>query len=94
MPVFEWDECDCPFFHPETGEKLTNFWGYNPVAFAGAESRLRSQRRRSFGQTHEFRDMVKAMHAAGIEVILDVVFNHNRRGERPGPHVLFPRPRQ
>ncbi|HEY1190488.1 MAG TPA: glycogen debranching protein GlgX [Gemmata sp.] len=88
MPVFEWDECDCPFFNPETGEKMTNFWGYNPVAFAAPKAAFAATAKR-FGQTHEFRDMVKAMHAAGIEVILDVVFNHTGEGNDEGRTFSF-----
>ena len=88
MPVFEFDECDCPFFDPETGEKLVNFWGYNPIAFAAPKA--------AFAATaagarpgDEFRDMVKAFHAAGIEVILDVVFNHTGEGDDRGRTYNF-----
>jgi glycogen operon protein len=88
MPVFEWDECDCPFFHPETGEKMTNFWGYNPIAFAAPKAAFAESAKRH-GQTHEFRDMVKALHAAGIEVILDVVFNHTGEGDDRGRTFSF-----
>lgn len=88
MPVFEWDECDCPFFNPETGEKLTNFWGYNPIAFAAPKAAFAASAK-EHGQTHEFRDMVKAMHAAGIEVILDVVFNHTGEGDDRGRTFSF-----
>ncbi|MDY3552588.1 glycogen debranching protein GlgX [Gemmata sp. JC717] len=88
MPVFEWDECDCPFFNPDTGEKLVNFWGYNPVALAAPKAAFAATANR-FGQTHEFRDMVKAMHAAGIEVILDVVFNHTGEGNDQGRTYSF-----
>jgi glycogen operon protein len=88
MPVFEWDECDCPFFNPETGEKLTNFWGYNPIAFAAPKAAFAASAR-EHAQTHEFRDMVKAMHAAGIEVILDVVFNHTGEGDDRGRTFSF-----
>jgi glycogen operon protein len=88
MPVFEWDECDCPFFHPDTGEKMTNFWGYNPIAFAAPKAAFAASAKKH-GQTHEFRDMVKAMHEAGIEVILDVVFNHTGEGNDAGRTFSF-----
>ena len=65
MPVFEWDECDCPFSNPATGEKLVNFWGYNPIAFAAPKAALAAAAP-DHGQRDEFRDMVKAFHAAGI----------------------------
>ena len=83
MPVFEWDECDCPFTDPDTGVKLTNFWGYNPVAFAAPKAALAATGK-EHGQVGEFRDMVKAFHRAGIEVILDVVFNHTGEGDDRG----------
>lgn len=88
MPVFEWDECDCPFFHPDTGEKMTNFWGYNPIAFAAPKAAFAASAK-THGQTHEFRDMVRAMHEAGIEVILDVVFNHTGEGNDSGRTFSF-----
>src|SRR6185437_2304353 len=88
MPVFEWDECDCPFFNPDTGEKLTNFWGYNPIAFAAPKAAFAATAK-NYGQVHEFRDMVKAFHAAGLEVILDVVFNHTGEGDDRGRTYSF-----
>jgi glycogen operon protein len=88
MPVFEWDECDCPFLNPDTGERLVNFWGYNPIAFAAVKSAFAAGAR-EHGQNREFRDMVKAMHAAGIEVILDVVFNHTGEGDDRGRTFSF-----
>lgn len=88
MPVFEWDECDCPFTNPETGEKLVNFWGYNPVAFAAPKAAFAASAA-IHNQTREFRDMVKAFHAAGIEVILDVVFNHTGEGDDRGRTYSF-----
>lgn len=88
LPVHEFDECDCPFFNPETGEKLSNFWGYNTIAFAAVKASYASS-----GPVHdqiaEFRDMVKAFHAAGIEVYLDVVFNHTGEGDDQGQTSSF-----
>jgi glycogen operon protein len=88
MPVFEFDECDCPFTNPETGEKLVNFWGYNPVAFAAVKAAFAASGKED-GENREFRDMVKALHAAGIEVILDVVFNHTGEGDDRGRTFSF-----
>jgi isoamylase len=88
MPVFEWDECDCPFTNPETGEKLTNFWGYQPIGFAAPKAALAATATQH-GQLREFRDMVKAFHLAGIEVILDVVFNHTGEGDDRGRTYSF-----
>lgn len=88
LPIHEFDECECPFTNPQTGEKLTNFWGYNSVAFAAPKAAFAASAAEN-GQIHEFRDMVKAFHAAGIEVILDVVFNHTGEGDDRGRTFSF-----
>ncbi len=88
MPVFEFDECECPFTNPDTGETLVNFWGYNPIAFAAVKAAFAATAK-EHGQNHEFREMVKALHAAGIEVILDVVFNHTGEGDDRGRTFSF-----
>ncbi|ESA33601.1 glycogen debranching enzyme [Leptolyngbya sp. Heron Island J] len=77
MPVQEFDATDAP-------AGLTNYWGYSPVAFF-APHRGYSSRQDKLGPVNEFRDMVKAFHRAGIEVILDVVFNHTAEGNHQGP---------
>src|SRR5262249_10283113 len=79
LPVHEFDECDCPVTDPATGEKLVNFWGYNTVGFAAPKAAYAASAP-AHGQLHEFRDAVKAFHAEGIEVYLDVVFNHTGEG--------------
>jgi isoamylase len=76
MPVFQFDAADAP-----TG---VNYWGYAPVSFF-APHRAYSSRQDPLGPQDEFRDMVKALHRAGIEVILDVVFNHTAEGGQTGP---------
>jgi glycogen operon protein len=88
MPVFEFDECNCPFTDPDTGEKLVDFWGYNPIAFAAVKAAYAATAK-TYGQNREFRDAVKALHAAGIEVILDVVFNHTGEGDDRGRTYSF-----
>lgn len=65
-----------------------NYWGYSPIAFF-APHRAYSSRRDLLGPVEEFRDMVKALHQAGIEVILDVVFNHTAEGNEQGPTISF-----
>ena len=65
---------------------LSNYWGYNTIGFL-APQRLCQQRRGQ--QTTEFKAMVKALHAAGIEVILDVVYNHTAEGNERGPTIAF-----
>jgi glycogen operon protein len=77
MPVFQFDHLDCP-------PGLVNSWGYAPVSFF-APHRAYSSRRDPLGPVDEFRDMVRALHRAGIEVILDVVFNHTAEGDHAGP---------
>ena len=81
MPVAEFDETDNPRSHPLTGERLLNAWGYAPLAFMAPRTAYASTATAA-GALDEFRDMVRALHAAGIEVILDVVFNHTGEGDR------------
>lgn len=77
LPVFQFDERDAP-----TG--LSNYWGYSPISFFAPHQGYSSSPDpiKVFDQ---FRDMVKALHAAGIEVILDVVYNHTSEGGNGGP---------
>jgi isoamylase len=81
QPVFEFDEQDAP-------AGLTNYWGYSPVSFFTPHSEY-SSRRDPLAILDEFRDMVKALHRAGIEVILDVVYNHTAEGDENGPTLSF-----
>jgi isoamylase len=81
LPVFAFDPQACP-------AGLVNYWGYQPVAFF-APHPVYSSRRDPVGAVDEFRDMVKALHRAGIEVILDVVFNHTAEGDHTGPMLSF-----
>ena len=65
---------------------LSNYWGYNTIAFFAPEPRYATQAAQSQdGGVDEFKAMVKALHAAGIEVILDVVYNHTGEGNHLGP---------
>ena len=81
LPVFQFDAQDCP-------GGLVNHWGYGPVSFFAPHQAYSSCRDR-IGPIEEFRDMVKALHRAGIEVILDVVFNHTAEGDHNGPTLSF-----
>jgi isoamylase len=67
---------------------LENYWGYSTMAFF-APHRGYSSRKDPVGPVNEFRDMVKALHKEGIEVILDVVFNHSAEGNHEGPTLNF-----
>lgn len=81
LPVFQFDAQDCP-------PGLLNYWGYAPVSFF-APHQAYSSRQDALGPVDEFRDMVKALHRAGIEVILDVVFNHTAEGPSDGPTLCW-----
>jgi glycogen operon protein len=67
---------------------LTNYWGYNTIGFFAPDIRY-SRVTRPGDQVDEFKDMVKALHRAGIEVILDVVYNHTGEGSHMGPTLSF-----
>jgi len=88
LPVHEFDEDDCVFTNPSTGQPLRNFWGYNSIAFAAPKAAYAASAR-EHGQLTEFREMVRAFHAAGIEVFLDVVFNHTGEGDHRGRTYSF-----
>ena len=72
---------------PRASRGLINYWGYNTLGFFAPDQRYSCQGSRG-GQVDEFKEMVKALHRAGIEVILDVVYNHTVRGQPPGPHAV------
>ncbi|MFO7869317.1 MAG: glycogen debranching protein GlgX [Bacteroidales bacterium] len=67
---------------------LTNYWGYNSLGFFAPDVRFASKGTHG-EQVTEFKDMVKALHKAGIEVILDVVYNHTGEGNHMGPTLSF-----
>jgi glycogen operon protein len=88
MPVQEFNEHDVWRVNPQTGERLKNFWGYDPVCFFAPKASYASVRDGG-AQVLEFKEMVRAFHCAGLEVILDVVFNHTGEGDQLGPTVSF-----
>jgi glycogen operon protein len=81
LPVFQFDPHDAP-------AGLINYWGYQPVSFF-APHHAYSSLQDPLGVLDEFRDMVKALHRSGIEVILDVVFNHTTEGGFQGPTQCY-----
>src|SRR5690606_26904147 len=88
LPVTEFEEVEESRFNPKTKERLVNFWGYSPISFFAPKSSYSSNP--FFGaQVREFKEMVKRFHEAGIEVILDVVFNHTGEGDERGPTTSF-----
>ncbi len=89
LPVQECGEPSLTLRHPETGKRLTNYWGYNPLALSAPAGRFASCGGQTGGQHEEFRAMVDAFHEQGLEVILDVVYNHTSEGGAGGPMQSF-----
>jgi len=88
MPVYEFEEADTDRVNPFTGERLLNLWGYHPIAFFAPNASYAS-RQAPGAAVAEFKEMVRCFHDAGIEVILDVVFNHTAEGDERGPTLSF-----
>lgn len=88
MPIFEFDEFENSRRHPETGQLLMNYWGYSTVGFFAPKAGYAATGK--FGmQVDELKALVKELHRNGIEVILDVVFNHTAEGNENGPYISF-----
>jgi isoamylase len=81
LPVFQFDPQDAP-------EGRVNYWGYQPVSFFAPHHSYSSQKS-PLAVLDEFRDMVKELHRAGLEIILDVVFNHTTEGGTTGPTLCY-----
>ncbi len=79
LPVYEFDENELQRVNPVTGERLKNFWGYSPICFFAPKAGY-AVNGRDGNQVREFKTMVRELHRAGIEVMLDVVFNHTAEG--------------
>jgi len=88
MPVQEFNETSVTHRNPQTSQPLRNFWGFDPLVFCAPKASYSSSG--GLGQQKlEFKEMVRAFHNAGIEVILDVVFNHTAEGDELGPTLCF-----
>jgi glycogen operon protein len=88
LPVQEFDELENPRLNPLTGERLANYWGYSTISFFAPKGRYSASG--ALGQqVTEFKEMVRELHRAGIEVILDMVFNHTAEGDQTGPTLCF-----
>ncbi len=88
MPVFEFDEWENRRVNPTTGDTLCNYWGYSTVGFFAPKSGYAATGK--FGkQSAEFKSMVRALHESGMQVMLDVVFNHTAEGGEGGPVISF-----
>lgn len=88
MPVHEFNENELLRINSLNGTPLKNYWGYDPVGFFAPKGSYCSRGSRG-QQTLEFREMVKAFHRAGIEVILDIVLNHTAEGNELGPTICL-----
>ncbi|MGH7338137.1 MAG: alpha-amylase family glycosyl hydrolase, partial [Myxococcota bacterium] len=80
LPIFEFDETENPRRNPGSDERLLNFWGYNPVSFFAPKAGYASSAERG-AAADELRTLVRELHRAGLEVVLDVVYNHTAEGE-------------
>ena len=88
LPIYEFDEFENSRRHPETGEMLYQYWGYGTVGFFAPKAGFAATGK--FGmQVDELKQLIKDLHANGIEVILDVVFNHTSEGNENGPYISF-----
>ncbi len=83
LPVFEFDENENANSNPKTGCALVNYWGYSTIGFFAPKTNYAADRSPG-GPVREFKQMVKELHKAGIEVILDVVYNHTAEGNERG----------
>jgi glycogen operon protein len=88
LPVAHFDETANSRLDPASGAALVDYWGYNPLAFFAPKPAF-SAATQALTAVSEFKEMVKQFHAAGIEIILDVVFNHTGEGSSAGPLVSW-----
>lgn len=88
LPVDEFDENDCAYVNPLTGERLKNYWGYNTIAFSAPKASFASNPGR-MEAWEEFCDLVDVFHGGGVELILDIVFNHTAEGGDEGRTYSF-----
>ncbi len=86
MPIFEFDEMGGA--REVDGKQVLDYWGYNPVGFFAPNTSYNARVHRN-GEGTELKEMIKALHDHGIEVILDVVFNHTAEGDANGPMISF-----
>lgn len=88
MPIFEFNPDSNTNKNPITGEKLKDIWGYNPLNFFAVTGNYTTGLRLG-EQVFEFKDFVKEVHKKGMEIILDVVYNHTGEGNHYGPTISF-----
>ncbi|TKJ40118.1 glycogen debranching enzyme GlgX [candidate division LCP-89 bacterium B3_LCP] len=88
LPINEFEETDSNMINPFTGERLLNYWGYNSINYFAPKASYASNPNLG-SQVNEFKSLVKALHEANIEVIVDVVFNHTSEGDERGKTHSF-----
>lgn len=88
MPIYEFDEFENSRQSPITGETLYNYWGYSTVGFFAPKAGYAATGKLGM-QMDEVKALIKEFHKNGIEVILDVVFNHTAEGNEKGPYISF-----
>ena len=86
MPIFEFDEMRD--VREVDGQRLLDYWGYNPVGFFAPNTSYAATEEYNH-EGRELKELIKALHDNGIEVILDVVFNHTAEGNENGPSFCF-----
>jgi isoamylase len=91
MPICEFDEFENGRLNPETNELLMNYWGYSTISFFAPKAGYAATGRAKDGTmvADELKTLIKELHQHGIEVILDVVFNHTAEGNEYGPTISF-----
>ena len=87
MPVFQFDEGEVFRHDPSTGRRLSNYWGYSPVSFFAPHWPYATAGWEGMCPLTGFREMVRELHRAGLEVFLDVVYNHTGEGDPRGPTI-------
>jgi glycogen operon protein len=88
QPVYEFDEFEGSHPSPVTGEPLYNYWGYSTLGFFAPKAGYAATGKYGM-QVDEFKTLVKELHQNGIEVLLDVVFNHTAEGNEKGPYISY-----
>jgi isoamylase len=88
MPVFEFDEFENSSINPATGQMRYNYWGYSTLGFFAPKAGYAATGARGM-QADELKTLIKELHRHGIEVMLDVVFNHTAEGDHRGPTISF-----
>lgn len=88
LPVFEFDEHENGNINPKTGELLSNYWGYSTIGFFAPKTTYAFDRTPG-ASVREFKTLVRELHKAGIEIILDVVYNHTAEGNEHGYTFSF-----